>query len=76
MGFRDVPLFCCAVLSVVSIFAIFRWGRVSWLLDFKLCGILQWRSQIAEKVTHIKRSLLYQAIILYNYVPFQNVNFS
>ena len=25
-----------------------------------------------EKVTHIKGRLLYQAIILYNYTPFQN----
>ena len=33
-------------------------------------------SQNAEKVTHIKGRLLYQAMILYNYVPFQNENFS
>ena len=37
---------------------------------------LQWRSQNAEKITHIKGRLLYQAMILYNYVPFQNWNFS
>ena len=36
----------------------------------------QWRRQIAEKVTHIKGRLLYQAVILYNYVPFPNGNFS
>ena len=32
---------------------------------------LQWRSQNDEKVTHIKGRLLCQALILYNYVPFQ-----
>ena len=32
--------------------------------------------QNAEKVTHIKGRLLYQAVILYSYVPFQNWNFS
>ena len=37
---------------------------------------MQWRSQNAEKVTHIKGRLLYQAVILYKYVPFQNGNFS
>ena len=37
---------------------------------------LQWRSQNAEKAMHIKGRLLYQAMILYNYVPFQNRNFS
>ena len=31
----------------------------------------QWRSQNAEKIMHIKGRLLYQALILYNYVPFQ-----
>ena len=36
----------------------------------------QWRSQNAEKVTHIKGRLLYQAMILYNYVPFQSGDFS
>ena len=36
----------------------------------------QWRSQNAEKVTHIKGRLLDQAEILFNCVPFQNWNFS
>ena len=36
----------------------------------------QRRSQNAEKVMHIKGRLLEQAMILYNYVPFQNGNFS
>ena len=36
----------------------------------------QWRSKNAEKVTHIKGRLLHQAMVLYNYVPFQNGNFS
>ena len=31
----------------------------------------QWRSQDAEKVTHIKGRLLDQAAILFNCVPFQ-----
>ena len=31
----------------------------------------QWRSQNAEKVTHIKRRLLDQAMIFFNCVPFQ-----
>ena len=37
---------------------------------------IQWRSQNAEKVMHIKERLLYQAVILYSYAPFQNGNFS
>ena len=37
---------------------------------------MQWRSQNAEKVTRIKGRLLYQAMILFNYAPFQNGNFS
>ena len=37
---------------------------------------IKWRSQNAEKVTHIKGRLLYQAMILYKYDPFQNGNFS
>ena len=36
----------------------------------------QWRGQNAEKNTHIKGRLLYQATILCNNVPFQNGNFS
>ena len=36
----------------------------------------QWRRQNAEKVTHIKMILLDQAVVLFNYVPFQNWNFS
>ena len=36
----------------------------------------QWNSLNAEKVTHIKGRLLDQATILFNYVPFQNENFS
>ena len=36
-----------------------------------LRGKWQWHSQNAEKVTHIKGTLLYKALILYNYVPFQ-----
>ena len=36
----------------------------------------QWRSQNAEKVTHIKGRLLEQAVILVNFVPFQIRNFS
>ena len=40
------------------------------------CFLLPWRIQNAEKSTHIKGRLLYQAMILYNYVPFQNENFS
>ena len=31
----------------------------------------QWRSQNAEKVTHLKERLLDQAMILFNGVPFQ-----
>ena len=39
-------------------------------------SIVHWRSQNAEKVTHIKERLLDQALILFNCVPFQNGNFS
>ena len=53
------------------------------VLNFVLLFILsnsadlwQWRSQNAEKVTHIKGRLLYQAMILYNYVTFQHGDFS
>ena len=38
-------------------------------------GKVQWRSQNAEKVTHIKGRLLDQAVILFNCVPFQNGNY-
>ena len=38
--------------------------------------ICQWRSQNVEKNTHIEGRQLYQAMILYNYDPFQNGNFS
>ena len=34
-----------------------------------------WRSQNAEKTTHIKRRQLDQAVILFNRLPFQNRNF-
>ena len=37
---------------------------------------VQWRSQKADKITHIKGRILYQAVILFNYVSFQNGNFS
>ena len=33
-------------------------------------GQNQWRSQNAEKVTHIKGRLLYQTMTLYKYIPF------
>ena len=36
----------------------------------------QWRSQNAEKATHIKGRLLEQAVILFNCIPFQKRNFS
>ena len=36
----------------------------------------QWHSKDAEKVMHIKRRLLDQAMILFNCAPFQNRNFS
>ena len=36
----------------------------------------QWRSQNAEKNTHIRGSLLDPAMILFNCIPFQNGNFS
>ena len=36
----------------------------------------QWRSQKAEKTTHIKGELLDQAVILFICVPFRNGNFS
>ena len=36
----------------------------------------QWRSQNAETVTHIKGTLLKQAMILFICVIFQNGNFS
>ena len=41
-----------------------------------MLNVKKWCSQNAEKVMHIKGRLLDQAMILYNYVPFQNGNFS
>ena len=35
----------------------------------------QWRSQNAEKATHIKGELLDQAVVFFNCIPFQNGNF-
>ena len=57
------------------------WHESNVLLDFlkdvrKRDVCEQWRSQNAEKVTHIKVRLLDQAVILFNCVPFQNWNFS
>ena len=43
---------------------------------YKEIGEFQWHSQNAEKVTHIKGRLLDQTMILFNYFPFQNGNFS
>ena len=37
---------------------------------------MQWSSQNAEKVTHIKERLLEQAVIIFNCVPYQNGNCS
>ena len=42
----------------------------------KITHSIQWRSQKAEKVTHIKGRLVEQVVILFNCVPFQNGNFS
>ena len=39
-------------------------------------NIVQWHSQNAERVTHIKGRKPYQAMIIYNYAPFQRGNFS
>ena len=36
-----------------------------------LKDIKQWRSHSVENVMHMKGRLLYQAMILYNYVPLQ-----
>ena len=38
--------------------------------------MLQWRTQNAKKVTHIKGRLLDQAMILFNCIPFINGKFS
>ena len=40
------------------------------------CLALQYCSQNAEKVTHIKGRLLDQAVLLFNCIPFQSGNFS
>ena len=47
--------------------------QISWQYEFYK---RQWRSQNAEKITHIKSRLLDQALIQFNYVPFHNGNFS
>ena len=51
---------------------------LNWLKSPEFCLLLrnQWRSQNAEKVTHIKGRLPGQAMILLNSVLFQNGNFS
>ena len=46
------------------------------VLDLRLKGCWQCRSQKAEKVSHIKGRLLDYAVIFFNCVPFQNGNFS
>ena len=47
-------------------------------IEFVTCltACMQWRSQNAENVMHIKGRLLEQVVILFNCVPFQNGNFS
>ena len=37
---------------------------------------VQWRSQNAQTVTHVKGRLLDEAVILFNCIPLQNENFS
>ena len=47
-------------------------------IEFVTCltACMPWRSQNAEKVTHIKGRVLEQLVILINCVPFQNRNIS
>ena len=46
------------------------------IASFHYWYMAQWRGQNFEKGTHFKGRLLYQAMDLYNYVPFRNGNFS
>ena len=45
-------------------------------LLFRSCQCEEWRSKNAEKVTHIKGRLLYQAVVLFSCYPFPNGKFS
>ena len=51
----------------------YRQKNQNWILNLtdKNINAQQWHSQNVDKVTHIEGRLLYQAMILYNYVPFQ-----
>ena len=56
--------------------SILYFQNMIWLNIRSLALLGSQHGQNAEKVTHIKGRLLYQATIIYNNVPFQNGNFS
>ena len=51
--------------------------KTFWIdMEVKQHSVSQWHSQKAEKAMYIKGRLLDQAVFLFNFVPFQNGNFS
>ena len=60
-------LLLCGCLRSVSSHKVLGWSVIVAFPGHTL----QWHSQNAEKVTHIKGGQLYQTLIIYNYVPFQ-----
>ena len=53
---------CFTVMNLKSKLFLSRGLRISWK-PFISPSLMQWRSQKAEKVTHIKGRLLYQVVI-------------
>ena len=70
----DLRLITGTHLSFSTEYAHIWDNECLWCVDN--IDVKQWRSQNAEKVTHIKGRLLDQAMILFNLVPYQNGNFS
>ena len=66
---------CSAFHRQVSLAVVNHISDVHWILS-GCKNLVQWRSENAEKVTHIKGRLLDQALILFNCIPFQNGSFS
>ena len=63
------------IVSVLCLFLAVPWVSLHCVIVV-FPDHTQWRSQNAEKVTHINGRLLDQAMIIFNYIPFRNGNFS
>ena len=58
------------IVSTVTWGNLYHLKKIEFHFQINLTNKIQWRSQNAKKVTHIKGRLLDQAVILHNCVPF------